>query len=353
MKTLFLTTAALICSSAIAAAASIRDISISATNPDPFVGEDFALLIEIKTTPGCEINNISLSDLPSQDYLSRGELEILPVKSAGDDIFIHTVKTKVCPLKSFSARIEPLVTVDIVSRGNIGFFSTTFSEQKSFRLNGFKLSVKPLPLEGRPDDFRGTIGSYSISSTISPAEIAVGDIVKFEVKVSGAGHITPEAPVLPEFDKSLFKTYSPKTEVGKDGTISIVQTIVPLSTQAVNIASAKLPYFDSTTHSYRVAETEPLKISFHQKEEITEPDVRELIVSGNSTSSTATPIISGGLFPRGDKTVLTSDAELHIAPSDSSKTICVLPAQSTVYAVEKYGTWIRVRSQKTSGWMKK
>lgn len=339
--------------STVAAAASIRNVEISASNTSPYVGEDFSLVIKIETSPGCEINNISLLEMPPTNYLARGQLEILPVKSAGEGVFLHTVQTRVRPLKKFTARIQPVIAVDIVSRGGSGFFTTMFSEQRQFRPNGIGLDVKPLPEEGRPENFRDAIGAFTIFSSVTPEEIAVGDIVKLNITVKGSGHISPDAPILPDFDKSLFKTYSPKSEIGKDGTISIVQTIVPLSTQAVDIASVKLPYFDSTTHSYRIAETAPLKLVFHEKEMVSEPEVREVIVSANTTATPVPALISGGLFSSGEKMTVDTDTELHLAPSEASKTLCVIPAQTTVYAIEKYGVWTRVRSQKKCGWIKK
>lgn len=352
MRTFLFTVAAAFISTVLAAA-TVRSVEIVTSNPTPYVGEDFSLIIKIETSPGCEINNIVLADMPPTNYLARGPLEALPVKSAGEGVFLHTIMTRVCPLRQFSTRIQPVIAIDIVSRGGQGFFTTMFSEQRQFRSNSVELNVKPLPEEGRPENFRNTIGSFKIAASVTPAEIAVGDIVKFNVSVTGTGHISPEAPLLPEFDKSLFKTYAPKKEVGKDGSISIVQTIVPLSTQAVDIAAVKLPYFDSASHSYRIAETVPLKLAFHEKEKVSEPDVREVIVTGSSTVNPVPALITTGFFLSGEKMTLDTETELHLAPSEASKTLFVIPAQSTVYAIEKYGAWTRVRSQKKCGWIKK
>lgn len=336
-----------------AAPASVQGAEVELSNPSPYVGEDFYIDVAIRAAQGCEISAVTLSELPPTNILARGKMSFLPVKNEGDGVFLHTVRTRVRPMRPFTMRIKPLVSVDVTSRGGTGFFTTVYKEQRQLHTAGALLTVREVPEEGRPADFKGAVGIFSVASKVTPEEVSAGDIVKLMVTVTGNGNLPPDALVLPELDKTLFKSYSPKTEVGEDGTLTVVQTLIPLSTQAVEIASASLSYFDSSVHSYQVAEAGPVRLRFREKKSLEEPDVRELIVSATSSAQgQASYSIPTGIFSAGETVAVDAERAVRLAPSESSKVLCILPAGSKAVAVEKYGPWIRVRSAGKCGWIK-
>ena len=55
---------------------------------------------------------------------------------------------------------------------------TTFAE-------GAVLNVKPLPDKGRPSDFNGLVGRYSISASATPTKVNVGDPITLTISITG------------------------------------------------------------------------------------------------------------------------------------------------------------------------
>ena len=72
-----------------------------------------------------------------------------------------------------------------------------------------ELEAKALPREGRPEDFSGAIGQFSMLSTASPKKTSAGDPVSLNVVVSGRGNFEAMgAPTLAENEG--WRTYPPK-----------------------------------------------------------------------------------------------------------------------------------------------
>ena len=53
-----------------------------------------------------------------------------------------------------------------------------------------ELTVDPLPVAGRPDDFSGLVGSFRITAAAEPANAKVGDPIALEVTVTGTGDLS-------------------------------------------------------------------------------------------------------------------------------------------------------------------
>ena len=72
-------------------------------------------------------------------------------------------------------------------------------KEVTVRSQSLKVNVKPLPVEGRPDDFTGTIGSFRIRAVADKSEIEVNQAVTVTVSITGTGNIKSVGePALPE-----------------------------------------------------------------------------------------------------------------------------------------------------------
>ena len=96
------------------------------------------------------------------------------------------------------------------------------------------LTVLPLPKENVPANFNGAVGSFSLTLSAGPTNVAAGDPVTVKVQISGRGAF--DALTLPEQSAwSGFKTYPPTTKVettdalGLQGTKTFEQVVVPQS----------------------------------------------------------------------------------------------------------------------------
>ena len=73
-----------------------------------------------------------------------------------------------------------------------------------------ELTVRELPAEGRPADFHGAIGTFSIASDVSPAKADVGDPLTLRMRVTGSGNFDRvDSSMLDHLDQ--WKTYPPKS----------------------------------------------------------------------------------------------------------------------------------------------
>lgn len=114
----------------------------------------------------------------------------------------------------------------------------------------------PLPKENVPSDFRGAVGSYTLSVSAGPTNVTVGDPVTVKIQIAGHGPL--ETLVLPNQPAWRdFKVYPPTTKVettdslGLQGTKTFEQVVVPQSADITNVPGVSFSYFDSDQKCYR------------------------------------------------------------------------------------------------------
>ena len=93
----------------------------------------------------------------------------------------------------------------------------------------------PLPKDNMPPGFNGAVGTFSMTASVSPTNIAVGDPLTVKVQISGHGAI--DSVTLPKQSGwDQFKVYPPTSEFqtsdrsAMNGTKSFALTAVPQST---------------------------------------------------------------------------------------------------------------------------
>jgi len=130
-----------------------------------------------------------------------------------------------------------------------------------------KIEVKPLPEKGKPDDFSGAVGQFSLTTSASKEKLDAGESLDFKVSVSGNGNLklfelpAPEVP-------SNFEAYDPEhsedvhtRSSGTTGSISDTYTLVPHLKGEYVIAPLKFTYFDPKTGSYKTLRSKEISIN--------------------------------------------------------------------------------------------
>ncbi|OGS10294.1 MAG: hypothetical protein A2204_00445 [Elusimicrobia bacterium RIFOXYA1_FULL_47_7] len=138
------------------------------------------------------------------------------------------------------------------------FFMNFFSGGKAqtLRTNPVTVSIKPLPENGRPDDFTGSVGRYELSAELDRKTAAVNDPVTLSLKVSGSGNIKtisePKLPSWPDFRKyetvSSLNIAKDKGEVSGSKTFKTV--IVPMTPGDKNLSGLSFSFFDPAKNKY-------------------------------------------------------------------------------------------------------
>ncbi|MEA1927713.1 MAG: BatD family protein, partial [Candidatus Auribacterota bacterium] len=148
------------------------------------------------------------------------------------------------------------------------FFSDPFGERKPFVLSSdpIKLTIKPLPREGCPDNFKGAVGDYQFKLTASPLSVKVGEPITVTMTVTGTGNL--DTVSIPEiFCGDDFKTYTPEVGIkrgARGGRITgekiFKQVIIPLSVEAKEIPAVSFSFFDPVVGKYRTIKKNPIPI---------------------------------------------------------------------------------------------
>ena len=130
----------------------------------------------------------------------------------------------------------------------------------------FRITVLPLPVQGRPEKFSGAIGTFRVSSDISSVSVKQGEPLTLRLHVRGEGNFE-------RVDSGLFdhlanwKTYpakavfTPSDVVGNRGEKVFEQALIATASGEQTIPAIEFDYFNPSTRRYVHARTSPIKVS--------------------------------------------------------------------------------------------
>ena len=167
-----------------------------------------------------------------------------------------------------SITFEGVVTEVIPSSDPFDIFSGGRSRdiKKNIVTPKLSINVKSLP-EGKPSNFSGGVGDFTMSSSISTQELKTNDAVTIKVIISGTGNMklinTPEVAFPQDFE-----IYDPKvdnkfslTREGLAGSKVIEYLAIPRHAGEFTIPSIEFTYFDLKTQSYKTLKSEPYTLN--------------------------------------------------------------------------------------------
>lgn len=134
-------------------------------------------------------------------------------------------------------------------------FAPIVQKEVTLTSPGAPLDVRSLPEEGRPDDFSGAVGNFSLGSYRLPADAVTGEPRQVRVTVKGEGNFDRmSAPILQP--QGAWKTYTPKTEF-KPGDVASFSGSKTFEFNAIpqkggeQKISLAFSYFDPTSGTYQ------------------------------------------------------------------------------------------------------
>lgn len=153
-------------------------------------------------------------------------------------------------------------------------------QEATVRSNQLTIKVKPLPDQGKPDNFTGSIGNFNISATASKGQVEVNQPITVTIRISGEGNVKSIAePIIPESPD--FRTYrgSSSETMSKlndrlGGTKVFEQVFIPRVPGALSIPALSFNYFDPGKNKYVSVSTQPIPINVIKPEGyVASPDV--------------------------------------------------------------------------------
>jgi hypothetical protein len=155
---------------------------------------------------------------------------------------------------------------DFFEQSPFGNQSNAF-ERKDVKVetNSGSIEIKPLPDAGRPADFSGGVGQFTMESSVSPERSKVGDPVIFQLQIKGLGNFDrvqpPHVEAMPEWN--IHPPVSDVTsldEVGLSAIKAFAYVLIPQS--PVNrTPSATFSYFDPAKEKYVTLKVEPKPVT--------------------------------------------------------------------------------------------
>jgi hypothetical protein len=223
------------------------------------------------------------------------------------------------PQKTGKLTIEPLsldITVEVPSNRRDVFgrsFMSTVNRTVASRNR--VINVKPLPENGKPENFSGAVGSFDFKVTTNKESLKATEALELKVSVSGKGNLKlfrlPK-PTLPSALEVYEPEHSEKVNTrtsGMQGTISDSYTVVPNFQGSYPIPKVSFSYFDLKTKQYKTLTSERLIIEVNEGPQSagstnnTPGDLTENIIPANlnsfnsfKTSTKFQPIISEPFF---------------------------------------------------------
>ncbi len=157
-------------------------------------------------------------------------------------------------------------------------------QRVSVQSDPVELEVRSLPETGKPPQFYGLVGRYTIAASATPTQVNVGDPITLTIRIGGSPFLKPvqwpaleQVPELAANFKIPAEKASPVLEAG--GKV-FTQTIRANRDTVTQIPAIPLAFFDPEKGSYVVAQTEPIQLQVAPTKVLTNVDVEGTTASG-------------------------------------------------------------------------
>lgn len=258
-------------------------ITASASKTNVFEQEAFVLTYKIYTRESnLQLNNAKLPDFKgfhSQEIEMTTNAKWTPEHYQGRNYYTTVYRQFVLfPQQSGKLYIDPAqfqmtVGKPVQSADPFDAFfnggSSVMEIKKNIATPKIAINVNPLPA-GKPSDFSGGVGEFTISSSINSKELKTNDAITIKLVISGTGNLklisNPEIKFPDDFE-----VYDPKvdnqvrlTREGLTGNKVIEYLAIPRHAGTYKIPGVSFSYFDIRSKSYKTLKTEEYVVNIEK-----------------------------------------------------------------------------------------
>ncbi|GIZ14614.1 BatD family protein [Capnocytophaga catalasegens] len=251
-------------------------VSAEISKTNPYWNEPISIVYKIYLSDNLGISGFE--EVSSPKYLNFVK-EDIPIKRPEIENCTYNGKNYRCivvkrvvlyPQKSGQLALEPLsLSVGLqVPTNRVDIFGRRqlVSMTKNLSAGNQIINVKELPEEGKPANFSGAVGSFTMEANLSKKELKADETLGAKIIISGKGNFKLfEMPKL-NFPSAL-EVYDPehKEEVttslsGLQGKVTDIYTIVPQYKGKYPIPSVSFNFFNPETGKYVTQESGELLI---------------------------------------------------------------------------------------------
>lgn len=215
----------------------------------------------------------------------------------GQQYFTFVAELILIPRRAGEIQIGPAtVSCELVVRRARGIFDQDQSRRAAAESKSLMVNVNPLPSEGRPENFTGLIGRYTLAATATPTEVNVGDPISLRLRIMGPMAGSAPAPALSR-QPDLADDFRIAEDTGPTGATrqfkEWVRTLRALRDDVTEIPPIELPYFDPETGKYALARSDAIPLEVRPTRIVTAADAQ-----GGFSASGSAPTIddaAGGI----------------------------------------------------------
>lgn len=263
----------------------------------PYVGEGVYVEYKLYVSQNISVHDFSITESPQYNGFWNQDIKIngLPIKNGkynGEQYrYVVLKKALLIPTKSGKLSIDPM-KMDIVigvPTGRADFFGNAITRNitRGFSSAKKSVSVKELPLEGKPENFNGAVGNFNYNVVLSKEVLKSNESAQIKVTVSGKGNL--KLFEIPEIKApSELEVYTPEqkervnvTTSGLSGFVSKHYTVVPQFKGKYKIPSNSFSYFDPKEKKYKTLTSDDLFVDVLEgKELVTNSDTKNVTKKG-------------------------------------------------------------------------
>ena len=146
------------------------------------------------------------------------------------------------------------------------FFGTSTEREVTVTSSPATFTVEALPAQGRPADFSGAVGKFTVSSDLSDDKPTAGDPITLHFHVSGTGNFDRVSSSMLH-DVEHWKTYTPtatfkaEDQIGYKGEKTFDQPLIATEAGTQSLPTMAFSWFDPTTRRYVESHTAPLRVA--------------------------------------------------------------------------------------------
>lgn len=265
------------------------DLVAEISKTDPYLNEAISVVYKLYIAENTGIRTWNEIDKPRyNDFWSQNievkELKVQEGLYKGENYrFVVLKKTVLFPQKTGELSLEPLtldISVEVPSnRRDIFGRRATTTVNRTVTAGNRIIKVKPLPKQGRPENFSGAVGEFDFKVESSKKTLTASEAFNLKLEVSGKGNLMlfelPE-PILP----SSLEIYDPehsediKTSLnGTKGRILDNYTVVTNESGQYPIPPISFSFFNPKTKRYETINSEKIIVNASENPYISKNNV--------------------------------------------------------------------------------
>jgi hypothetical protein len=275
----------------------------------PYIGEGIYVEYRLYVSENVSVYDTNVTEAPKYNGFWNQDIKVngFPVKMGkynGENYrYIVLQKALLIPTKTGKLSVDPM-KMDIVigvPSGRSDFFGNVITKNIRREFASAKKIINPkgLPIEGKPTNFIGAVGSFNFVVSLSKDILKANETSEVKVAVSGKGNLklfelpTVETPTELEMYQPKRKERIRINANGISGSVTDTYTVVPQYKGKYKIPSVSFSYFNPKEKKYKTIATDDFFVDVQEGKELVTLDTtsikkQDVVITGENFRYIAT-----------------------------------------------------------------